>query len=551
MRKLWTFAVAFLAAALGGCGGGGAPTFSIAYEAPGGTGLVGGQVAGLPYAPQVQQDLFLAQAVAVLGRVTDGSGAPLVDAEISFSVSASAPAFVSDGANALGDYAVSLGAGTWTARVDSGTKALGRMTVNGLVVAGAGPVTFDFQFPARVAVSGDVLDSLGAAVAEAELDFTGRDTGARVSVAADGAGHYAATLLPDTYEAVVTPAGPAEATHLKQRFTGIVVVGPATRNFTLTRGVQVSGTVFTHVGAPLLAKTRVRVLLPDGSVFFSPPSVQTNESDGTYSIGPVPAGNATFQLRPPDDSGFPLQRVPRTIVGPLAETEDFTLLQGFVLSGVLRRDDGVTPESDVTVQPVPRDGSPSPEDVKSDGSGAYSISLFPGLYDVTFTPKVANRQLPETRPVSVMGATVLDVILTRGALVTGTVLLPGGADPAEDIRVEIPGVLGASDVTDGDGAYSFLAPAGARTLTFTALKGPLVDIALADLGIAVFLPGPVPADVTLSYALTGRTVVAGMVFSPDGVSPVAGADVEAFDATGDRIARAVSGPDGTYTLVIR
>lgn len=545
------FAALFAAIFLAGCGGGGATTFDIAFEAPGGTGLVGGQVGGLRYAPHVSQDLILARAVSVLGRVTDSTGAPLTDADVDFAISATAPPFDSDNTDGGGNYAVSLAPGTWHALVNSGSQALGRMEVSGLAVASPGPVTFNFQFPAPVAVTGAVRDSLGAGIAGARLTFTGRDSGARVNSIADGSGLYSAALVPDTYEAVVTPVGPAAATHMKQRFANIVVSASLARDFLLTRGVQVSGTVFTNLGVPFAAETSVRVLLPDNSVFFAPSNVSTSDVDGTYSIGPVPTGGVTFQLRPPDASGFPLQRFPRQVDGPTVETENFTLATGYVLSGTIVRDDGTTPESDVTVEAFPRDGSPAPEDVKTNGAGFYSISLFPGTYDIKLTPKVSNRQLPEIRAVNMNGPITLNIVLQRGAIVSGTVLEPDGITPAQDIRVEIAGVLGASDVTDGDGLYSFLAPPGTQTLQLTAVDGPFEDRALADEGVFVTLPGPVTANVTLVLALTGRTVVEGTVFAPDGIAPVAGSEIAAFDATGSRIARTLSAADGTYILVIR
>ncbi len=45
---------------LAACGGSGsAPTFNLTFEAPGGSGLVGGQVGGLTYVPTRTQDFTL------------------------------------------------------------------------------------------------------------------------------------------------------------------------------------------------------------------------------------------------------------------------------------------------------------------------------------------------------------------------------------------------------------------------------------------------------------------------------------------------------------
>ncbi|MFQ5843951.1 MAG: hypothetical protein ACE5JG_03085 [Planctomycetota bacterium] len=540
--------------ALTACGGGSSrkpATFSVMFAAPGGSGFADGQIGGVPMAPAVTRDFTLAPGVGVTGVVTDGAGAPLANVDVSFRTSATAPEVDASTTDAAGSYSVTVAEGTWVAVLTSNTGSLGTTSLGGLLVAAPGPVTHDFQFAATVTVSGTVLDSLGAAVGAAQVELTGAQKAAQVTVVADAAGFYTASVVPDTYEAVVTPAGAAAATHLKQRFPGIVVGGALTRNFTLTRGVQVSGTVFTNVGLPLLQDTDIDASLPPGSNFFQPATVTTNPLDGTYVLGLLPPGSATFELNAPGDSGFPLQRFSRQIVGPANQTVDFTLALGVVLSGTVFRDDGVTPEPSVEIEPLPRNASLPPDNGDSDAAGRYEISLFPGTYDLVITPDPANLQLPERRVVTVFGPMTLDLALTRGALLGGTVTEPGGVTPAADIRVEIPNVDGASAVTDAAGAYSFLAPPGVHTLDLVAENGPFKDMALAPVpGVGVAVPGPVTQDITLALATTGRTVVQGTVFAPGGVAPVAGVDVEAMNALGDVLGRAVTDAAGAYTLVI-
>ena len=348
----------------------------------------------------------------------------------------------------------------------------------------------------------------------------------------------------------MTPAGAAASTHLKEKFPNIVVSTGTTRNFSLQPGVTVSGVVRNNLGQPLLENTDVDIVLPSTSNFFPPSGVTANSADGTYSIGPVPTGTITFEFEPPGNSGFPKQRLSRSIVGPTAQTEDFTLAIGVILSGTIVQDNGTTPEPNVEVKPIPTNGTLAPDNDDTDGSGVYEISLFPGTYTVNITPDPTNLQVPEVQTITVIANATLNVTLTRGAILTGTVTNGGPAEP--NIKVEIAGVTGASDVTDGSGVYSFLAPVGTHTLTLTAEAGSLQDMALQPVtGVVVTTPGPVTENIALSLAATGSTVVQGTVFEPDGTTPLAGAEVIARDnTTGNVLGKAISDGSGNYVLVI-
>jgi hypothetical protein len=209
------------------------------------------------------------------------------------------------------------------------------------------------------------------------------------------------------------------------------------------------------------------------------------------------------------------------------------------------------PWSSTRVELIPANGAIAPDDDRTDGLGRYAIALFAGTYEMRITPRPDNLQLPESRTVRITGATAIDVTLVRGALLQGTVRDPSGT-PAEDIRVEIPGVAGAADTTDGSGLYSFLAPSGTHTLALTAENGPFEDVALAPVeGVVVTLPGPVTADVTFVLATTGSRVVRGTVYAPDGTTTVAGVAVEAVDGAGAVVGRTVTDGAGGYVLVLQ
>ncbi len=539
---------------LGACGGGGSTpaTFTLMFDAPGGSGFADGQENGVRFAPIVNRDFTFAMGIAVSGQVTDGTGTPLADVDVSFKLLSSSPDVDSDVTNGSGDYNVTLSEGTWVAVLEPDNPALGTRTVTGLLVAAPGPVVLNFQLPAMEAVSGTVFDSVGTGLDSAEIEFTGTQSGAKVIVVCNAAGFYTADLRPDTYEAIVTPVNAAASTHLKQRFMNIVVTGVQTQDFTLTQGITVSGTVFDNLGLAMTENAKIDVVLPSGSDFFAPDQ-QESDGNGDYAIGPVPSGSVNFRLDPPGDSGFPLQLFPRVITGPANQVESFTLVMGFVFNGRILQDDGLTSEENVEVKPVPTAaGSPAADDDDTNGSGVFEISLFPGTYRVEITPDPANAQLPEVRTITISGPTTLNFALQRGVMVSGTVFQPDGITEAADILVEIPSAIGASDKTDGAGAYSFLAPPGTHSIDLIAKDGPFEDIVLDPVtGVIVALPGPMALNITMVVATSGSTVVQGTVFAPDGVTPVGGVEVEARDKSNELLGRTVADAAGDYTLVIR
>lgn len=524
------------------------PTFTTTFVAPHDMDLVGGQKKA-EYKNEVTLDYTLTDAVPVTGTVTDGALNPLVGVRVSFAPSASAPALDWDVTDGSGDYAVALKPGTWVARVEAAGEN-GTHTFGDLDVPEFG-TTIDLMFPAATAITGTVYETGGPAIPGATLVFTGQSTGAVVAVVADGAGDYAADLPADTYDVVVTPSGGSATTHLAEVMHGVVVATPGAMDFDLDAGATVSGTVLDDLGSPLLDAATVWVELPEGSDYVAPASTTASASDGSYSIGPVPLGSVTFVVAPSSDTGFPEQEVPHTISSSGAVTEDLMLVAGVVVQGTVLEDDGVT-GADCTVQFVPADGDLRTQAVATDGAGDWTVSVFPGDYEVVRTPNdPGDLQLPESEMVTITAATTLDATLTAGVVLQGTVLEPDGGTPASDVHVALAGVPTSSDTTDALGGYSFLAPVGTFDLVLTGTTERWMYTPLEDVtGVVVTAPGPVTQDVTLSLSTTGSTVVTGMVFAPDGTTPVADVEVTARDEQGDILGRTYTATDGSYTLPI-
>jgi hypothetical protein len=530
------------------------PTFDLEFTAPGGTGFAGGNVTGILVAANVAQNFTLSNGITVTGQVTTTAGTPMPLVKVSYRTDVDSPAVDGSDTDLTGNYEVTVPAGTWVVELDPADPALGTHIRTGISVASPIPVIVDFQIPAAVQISGSVFEDNGVnPIGLSTLEFNGAQTQATASITADAvSGSYSVNLVPDIYEVIVTPVGNAQA-HMKQRFTGIVVTSSGlNRNFVLTRGITVTGTIFDNLGMALLERTDVDVEFPTGSNFFEPPGVEANPVTGTYTIGPVPTGSMIFEIDAPGDSGLPKQQFTRPISGPSPETEDFALASGFVLDGVIFQQDGVSPEGDADIDALSTNGSLDPGGDRSDTvTGSYVISLFAGTYNLQIEPQLGNFQLPQTTSITITGDTTLDVTLTQGAPVGGIVLQPDGATPAEDILIEIVGATGASATTDAIGAYTFIAPGGTHTLTLTDTGGPFEGIALDPVtGVVVSPPVPTIENITLTLSATGSTVVTGTVFQPDGVTPAVGVEIIARNSSGDKVGRAVTDANGNYRLVI-
>ncbi|MHC4921997.1 MAG: hypothetical protein ACYTKC_20715, partial [Planctomycetota bacterium] len=271
MRPIILFAALTLGVGAWACSSGGSSaTFNLMFEAPPASGLAGGSIDAVGFAAAVTRDFTLPAAITLNGQVTDGTGTPMNNVDVAFRKSATKPDVASDTTDSSGNYSVVLPAGIWVAVLDSNVSNLGKLTVSGVSVVAPGPVTRNFQFASPVSVSGSVFELGGPGIASAEVKLTGAQSGVSVTLTADGAGFYSTTLVPDTYEAVVTPAGASATTHVKQRFPGILVPAATTRDFFLQAGVTVSGVVRNNLGQPLLEDTDIKVVLASNSNFFAP-----------------------------------------------------------------------------------------------------------------------------------------------------------------------------------------------------------------------------------------------------------------------------------------
>jgi hypothetical protein len=591
---LFLTVVAGCSSGSGGGGGGDdddngdAGVIGLTFRAPDGSGFVGDHIDGISAHSIIDLDLTLEPGVPITGEVSDGLGVPLAGVDILFKRLPLNPPIVSVTTDGLGAFDTLLTLGTWYAEL-KGDDTFGRETLGPFTVDG--PDDFPFEFQAKVSIAGSVLEA-GAGSPLAELKFKGEMTGAEVEVTCDALGAYAVELVPDDYEVEVKPTGPSEDVYLQQTFPLTVAAGTPQggADFPLTEGVLVTGLLIDGVtGQPSDDVIRVEIKLPPDSSFAPPDGADSNPGDGTYSIGPVPLGEVLFEFYPPIPTELPAQGHYTMIDVPGQQLVDVDLEGGVVLDGSACGD-GVCKVGGVRVE-VFRECTKVPGEfeckfefefeieveievdvpsiVTVEGEN-FAIPVFPGNYQVRMFPDPASFQLPEISDIAVPSPSPLDVLLDRGAIVTGLVTdgvgaagggcikVPGEFECEFEIEIEPePGDhLVAGGDTDIDGVYSFLGPIGTHTLLLKEKAGPLLDVALKPVpDVNIALPGPNIVNIVVEAETEGLIRIGGKVFEPDGVTPAAGVDIFArFEDNISRanlIGRAHSDLDGSYVLVIK
>ena len=361
-----------------------------------------------------------------------------------------------------------------------------------------------------------------------------------------------------------------------------VTAGVTTANIdqALSNGGSISGTV-TDAGThqPLSG-----VLVQLGLTGYFPgfaPSTTTN-AQGHYTITGVPAGsNYGVEF---DDAGYVTQRysnrTPPAAGDSVTVTDgqtttgiDAALAAGATITGTVTDASNSHPVANLTVTASAADGYP-PMSATTDASGHYAIGgLATGSYTVQFggnEPGAAyavqyyNRKASagSADPVSAtQGQTTsgIDAGLQPSAHITGTVTNVATGDPISGIDVaayDSGGSFLETTTTADDGTYSLdgLAAGSYRIGFASGFSGTAnyasqyysgkLDLASAD--AVVVATGQTVNGIDAALQSNGQ--VSGTVTDADTHAPVSGANVEAFDASGNFISGAITGSDGTYTV---
>jgi len=239
---------------------------------------------------------------------------------------------------------------------------------------------------------------------------------------------------------------------------------------------------------------------------------------------------------------------------------DQILPAGILLTGKVRNsDDEPIPRAMVTVYPAASDRKLEPAFAVTEPDGSFSVPLAEGEYLVQFraaegylTQWSGNRPTrSEATPVTISnkeGAKKLDVVLSRGGSISGTVKNRAGAG--------IPGVsVSATDAATGDHGESAMTDAAGK-YQIQALVSGSFRLA-ADGSNAGYIEAKLPQPVTVTVPAAIENVdmvlvqggaVSGKVTDPEG-NPMLGVDVSAYDpVTWDEIGSAYTGSDGQYKI---
>ena len=98
--------ITLLVTSCSGGGGGSKQSFSMMFEAPGGSGLAAGEVTNVRFLPVVSRDISLPAGVVVTGVVRDEGGSPMSGVEVTFRSNSGQPEMDSDDTNGSGVYSV-------------------------------------------------------------------------------------------------------------------------------------------------------------------------------------------------------------------------------------------------------------------------------------------------------------------------------------------------------------------------------------------------------------------------------------------------------------
>jgi len=191
---------------------------------------------------------------------------------------------------------------------------------------------------------------------------------------------------------------------------------------------------------------------------------------------------------------------------------------------------------------------------KTAADGTFGVVVPTGTYDVHFTPAagavVAAADLQDV--VVTVNASLGVITLHPGRLVSGTVLLPGGA-PAAGVDLKFVNlatdhrVFLTKDVTNASGQYAVRVPPGTYDLDYR----PPVALPYTDAERFGLVVGA--SDIGgLSNSLGTGFVVTGQVRDKIG-NQVKNVDIDAYDeCTGRRIATAHDNTDvnGNYSIVV-
>ena len=548
-------------------------------------------------------DFTLAAGGIISGHVYEADGVtPVADAEVwaerfECCGGGSAATTVADGSYLIqgleaGDYRVEVhatGQGLAGEFYDGTTDWSQATKVT--VTAGQTTANIDFSLTESGSISGTVFEGDGITpVAEAEVSAERFDCcggGNATSTVANGS-YIIQGLKAGEYRVQVRAPGEGlagefydDTTDWSQATRVIVTAGQTTANidFSLAAGGNISGLVTQEDG-----------VTPAGNVFVHATGYDTGEysngahaaPDGTYTIVGLAPGDYRVETWVPDELGLAREfyddttdwsQATRVTVtaGETTANVDFSLAAGGSISGHVYEADGVTPVADADVWADTyaccgggngtRSGTDGSYTITGLGTGSYRVqarasenSLAGEFYDNTTDWSLAT----SVSVISGQTTANIDFSLAAGGAISGTVYAGDGVTPVPfaEVWAESYDCCGGGNGgrTASDGTYTIrgLASGGYRVQVHAPEQGLVVEFYNATTDWSLAARVPVTAGQTtanIDFSLDQGGAISGTVYGPDGVTPVAGAEIwaDSYECCGGGNGSRTSS-DGVYTI---
>ncbi|MFO0976766.1 MAG: carboxypeptidase regulatory-like domain-containing protein [Planctomycetaceae bacterium] len=409
-------------------------------------------------------------------------------------------------------------------------RSPGLLPAKSTVTLAAGANSITLTLPKAGRISGTVRDGSGAPISNIQVQLSGINTSGdslahMVSTAADGS--YVFEGLPHGDYAITTGNGEGILRQDTAIDSGSLL---STMDFTVA-GATITGTFVAADGVTPLADSTI-VLLQGDSVLAT---AETNAS-GQYVFRSLLAGS--YFLQGGGSSGISARQA--ITVAANSQTNAPLLQAGSkTLSGTIRFGGAPVAGASILVMPT-----------GSAVLGKYLIAVtgVDGTWSFSGLPPQDYQLLIESpgrviisETVAVSADTVRDFVLYDGLQVTGTVTFAGqGVGEATLLFIDpvTHRVFGA-DTTDATGKYTV---DDLESGTFTVLVHHAGHATLIATGVTV-AAGTLVHDFSIAPE---TTQISGILLDDRG-APVANANVEFVDASGQDVVSVTSGFDGTYS----
>lgn len=530
-------------------------------------------------------DAALAPAARISGRVTDAvTGAGLIN--ISVSISGDDGSIGSTYTDANGDYTTYAGLASGSYELvfspifDESDYTTQRKSVTVTAPNLLTGVNAALEKGGRI--TGRVTDSLGNPLQSITVFVADETNDYQRYVSTDAMGIYTDYALPtSSYTVHFRPSGYLDEYYNdkpdRQLADRVAVTAPNTASAidaVLAKGGAVSGRVTdAATGTGLddvsveiydLSGDRVETASTDATGQYT---TQTVLRAGDYRVKFIPNDNGSacgyaseFYNHKPSSEAADLVR----ITPPTSATNiDAALQLGSTISGRVTAVVGAGIKN-VSVQVYDSTGE-RVADGRTNAAGVYIIApaLPSGSYRVGFFPRSddAGRYLDEfyddktvlalSVPITLAApasATGIDAVLAQGGAITGRVTAAETGAGLPDVAVSVYNAAGDAigyANTGIDGVYNTTAlPSGMYRVRFDP-QGDSSAYAGASYADAVAVTAP-NITTNINIALARGATIAGRVTAADTGMPLQDINVVVYDSSGETIAGATTGPDGSY-----